>query len=226
MKRKFILIAMLAIFTAACLMMVACDRQDEQIVNPAPVDFTNMSLGQLHNAACEIMWTQTGTLDERMVKTLHVINPAATAADEQQLINALHNSDKIASSALTPDEQGVLDDLAAGCKKIDLGDYKALYTLYDEIAAKHTSPRLEEIIELHRSSFDLWTNHPEKRLLPSSENTINDVTVGIIVGFYFGRVPGSIVGAAASIWYAQAIAECRSSCVSPPYYGPNMACCK
>lgn len=228
MKHKHsILIAILVMFTATCLMLVACSKQENEsvIVNPPIMDFATMTLGQLHNHAVEIMWTQTGTIEERMIATLHIMNPAATPADEQQLIYALRNTKKIGSTVLTPDEQGVLDDLAKGLKNIDLGDYKSLYALYDEISVKHKSQRLENIIELHRSTFDIWTNHPEKRLLPSSENTIADVGTSLIIGFYFGSVPGAIVGAAASIWYAETMAECRSHCVSDPYYGPNPACC-
>jgi len=182
------------------------------------------TLGQWHNHAVQAMWTKSGTIDERLLQACREIAPDI---DSQEMLRILHGiNDKTSTMVLPPDAQAVIDDLTAASKSLEFCDYKGLDELYAGIAARHTTALVPEILELHKASFDLWSANPDKRPLSvGSLGVIADTGFGILVTLYLGPIAGGLVGAAASVWYMEAMEECRSHCVYPPYLGPNQPCC-
>lgn len=182
------------------------------------------TLGEWHNRAVQVMWTTSGTIDDRLQQTCREIAPDI---DPREMLRVLHGiNDKTSAMKLPSTAQAVIEDLAAGCKDLEFGDYKGLDELYGGIAARHTTALLPEILELHKASFDLWSANPDKRPLSvGSLGVIADTGFGLLVTLYLGPIAGGLVGGAASVWYMEAMEECRSHCVYPPYLGPNQPCC-
>jgi hypothetical protein len=231
MKRNLILVAILAMLTASCLMLVACDKQDEQIANPAPpVDVTNMSLGQVHNAAAEVMIQMTeGTIEERTMRTLQILYPQATETEVVQ-VRALFHEGNLAN-VMEPEQLQILEEMRLASMSVEFGDYKALEAMHDKFYVKYAdkSEMIDRFMDMHGATFDFWTEYyamyPDKRPEIGSLGTVIDTGVALLVGSRCGPIIGGIFGAACSIAWMQEAAGCMGGCVYAPYYGPNPWCC-
>ena len=231
MKRHFILVATLAMFAAACLMLVACSKQDStQITNPTPpIDITHMTLGEVHNTAAEIMIQMEGTIEERTMRTLQILYPQATDTEKEQMRTLFQEGDL--AKSMSPELFQLLEEMKTSCANIPFGDYQALEAMHDELYIKHPDKlaMLDQATELNGASFAFWTEHyttnANKRPEIGSLGTVIDTGVGLLIGSRLGPIVGGIFGAACSIAWMETAAECMGGCVSAPYYGPNPWCC-
>ncbi len=234
MKRNLTMVAILAIFTASCLLLVACSKQQEnKVTQPEQLptyDLANMTLGQIHNVALKmIIDDKNGTIEERTIRTFRILVPSATVEDENKMRSLL--AEQSLDKYILPAHLQILNDLRSGAKEVEYGDYKAFEALCDQVYEKHTDKglMLDEVMELYRASFDFWTEHyaanPDKRPSIGTLGSIIDVGSSLITGAGLGAGWGAVIGAYCSDRWLTLAAECMSGCVSAPYYGPNPWCC-